>query len=109
MLNENKLYTEIKKAFDETLPTAFEHAMKSTFIGSTTYADDMAKQFGKSINDAISDPLAKRLAAAIDYYVRNADIYGTVITVGGPMTQMAKIESPLPLTNGKIPNTLGIK
>ena len=109
MLNENTLYREIKAAFNETFPTAFEHALKSTFAEQSEIGDEVAKQFGKSIDDAISDPLAKRLAAAIDYYVRNANIYGTIITVGSPVTQTAVISSPTPLTNGKIPNTLGIQ
>ena len=109
MLNENTLYREIKAAFNETFPTAFENALKSTFSEQSEIGDEVAKQFGKSIDDAISDPLAKRLAAAIDYYVRNANIYGTIITVGSPVTQTAAISSPTPLTNGKIPNTLGIQ
>lgn len=108
MLNEQKLYKEIKAAFNETFPTAFQHALKTTFPGQSSVGDDVAKQFGKSIDEAISEPLAKRLAAAIDYYVRNANVYGTIITVGSPVTQTAVINSPTPLTNGKIPNTLGI-
>ena len=44
------------------------------------------------------------------YYVRNIEISGTVITVGGPMTQTAKINGmPTPILNGVVPNTLGIK
>ncbi|MBO5005630.1 MAG: hypothetical protein J6D03_10520 [Clostridia bacterium] len=108
MLNQEKLFKEIKKAFDETFPTAFEHALKSTFPTATSVGNDIAKQFGKSINESISEPLAQRLAAAIDYYVRNANIYGTIITVGSPTTQMANINSPKTLTNGKVPNTLGL-
>ena len=109
MLNENKLYKEIKASFNETFPTAFEHAFRTTFPEQSAAGNEVAKQFGKSIDDAISDPLAKRLAAAIDYYVRNANVYGTIITTGSPVTQMAAISSPTPLTNGKIPNTFGIQ
>lgn len=108
MLNEQKLYQEIKKAFDETFPSAFENAILTTFPGQSSTGKDIAKQFGKSVNDAIAEPMAKRIAAAIDYYVRNIDVYGTIITTGSPVTQTAIINSPMPLTNGKIPNTLGV-
>ena len=63
----------------------------------------------ETLTEKVIDPLAKRLAAAIDYYVRNANVYGTIITTGSPVTQMAAISSPTPLTNGKIPNTFGIQ
>jgi hypothetical protein len=50
------------------------------------------------------------MAQAIDYYTKNAQIFGTVITMGSPTTQTAMINStPMPATNGSIPNTLGIK
>ena len=46
---------------------------------------------------------------AIDYYVKNMNITGTIITAGSPSTQVAKISpAPTPITGGKIPNTLGI-
>ena len=109
MLNEKKLCEEIQKAFEETLPAAFEQAMLTTFPGTSDVGSDIAKQFGKSLNDAISEPLAQRLAAAIDYYVRNITIYGTLITYGAPTTHTCSINSPSPLTNGKVPNSLGIK
>jgi len=49
------------------------------------------------------------LAEAIDYYIKNADITGTIITVGNKFTQTAKINPPgTPVMGGKIPNTLGI-
>ena len=71
--------------------------------------DNIAKKFGETVNDLISEPMAQRLAAAIDYHVRSANIYGTIITVGSMVTQTAVVNSPSPLTNGKVPNTLGIK
>jgi hypothetical protein len=109
MLNEDKLYKNILELLNNTLPTAFEYALLATFPGMSETGSDIAKKFGESIDTAISDAIAKGLASAIDCYVKNADIYGTVITVGSPTTQTAKIESPSVLTNGKVPNTLGLK
>ena len=108
MLKEPKLKQEIKKAFDETLPAAFEQAFLLTYPEKSKIGSKIAKQFGEVINDLVSEPLAERLAAAIDYHIRSANVYGTIITTGSPVTQMAFVNSPSPLTNGKIPNTLGI-
>ena len=109
MLKVDKLEKEIKKAFDETLPGALEQAMLSIFPEKTSTGDDIAKNFGEAVTDLISEPLAQRLAAAIDYHVRSATIYGTIVTVGSMVTQTAVVNSPSALTNGKVPNTLGIK
>ena len=109
MLKVDKLEKEIKKAFDETFPGALEQAMLMIFPEQSKTGDNIAKKFGETVNDLISEPMAQRLAAAIDYHVRSANIYGTIITVGSMVTQTAGVNSPSPLTNGKVPNTLGIK
>lgn len=109
MLNVKTLEEELKKAFSETLPLAFEEAMKSTFPQDSELGADIAKTFGEVIDDLVSESLAQRIAAAIDYHIRSATIYGNIITVGGPTTQYATINSPSPLTNGVLPNSLGIK
>lgn len=109
MLKVDQLEKEIKKAFDETLPGALEQAMLMIFPEQSKTGDSIAKKFGETANDLISEPLAQRLAAAIDYHVRSADIYGTIITIGSMVTQTAVVNSPSALTNGKVPNTLGIR
>ncbi len=109
MLKVDKLESEIKKAFDETFPGAFEQAILTIFPEKSKTGDDMAKEFGETVTELISEPMAQRLAAAIDYHVRSADIYGTIITVGSMVTQTAMVNSTSPLVNGKVPNTLGIK
>ena len=108
MLKVDKLEQEIKKAFDETLPGALEQAVLLLFPEKTNTGDNIAKKFGETVNDLVSEPIAQRLAAAIDYHVRSATIFGTIITVGSMVTQTAVINSPSALTNGKVPNTLGI-
>lgn len=109
MLKLDKLEKEIKKAFDETLPGAFEKGLRMTFPKDSKSGDEISKEFGKLINDMLAEPLAQRLAAAIDYHVRSIDIYGNLITNGPPTTHFCMINSPSPLTNGKVPNTLGVR
>lgn len=109
MLNVARLKQEIQKAFDETLPPAFEQGFLQLVPQSSQDSKDRAKQFGETINNLISEALADRIANAIDYYVKNAQIFGTIITVGSMVTQTAMINStPTPAVNGSVPNTLGI-
>lgn len=109
MLKIDKLEEEIKKAFEETIPMAMERTLQMTFPKDSKVGDKMAKEYGDLMCEMIAGPLAKRLAAAIDYHVRSAEIYGTLITTGAPTTHFCTISSPAPLTNGKVPNSLGIR
>lgn len=109
MLKVDKLEEELKKAFEETIPMAFERALQMTFPKDSKIGDEMAGEYGKLLGEMIAEPLAKRLAAAIDYHVRSAEVYGTLITTGAPTTHYCNISSPSPLTNGKMPNSLGIR
>ena len=109
MLNVKTLEEELKKAFSETLPLAFEEAMKSTFPQDSELGADIAKTFGEVIDDLVSESLAQRIAAAIDYHIRSATIYGNIMTAGSPTVHYATINSPSPLTNGVLPNSLGRK
>lgn len=109
MLKVNELEKALTTAFEEVLPSALEEAFIHVLPCSSDDGNKKAKEFGQCISDMVSEPLGQRIANAIDYYIKNADIYGTVITVGSPSTQTAKIESPSPMVNGKLPNTLGIK
>lgn len=111
MLNLSGLEADLKACFDETLPSAFEEAMLATLPQKSEIGDNMAKQFGETICDLLSESWAKRIASAIDYYIKSGSIYGTIITVGSPTTQTAVI-SPMNLGNpasGSVPNTLGIQ
>ena len=110
MLNLTGLEKDITDAFKETLPGAFEQAMQETFPEKSAAGAEIAKKFGETITDLIAEPLGKRLASAIDYYVKSGSIKGTIITVGSMVTQTAML-SPVNLGNpiaGSVPNTLGI-
>lgn len=109
MLKKDKLKQEIQSAIEDILPPALEQGMKHTFPRNTKSGDTSAQNFAETVTKLLAEPLASALAAAIDYHVRSAEIYGTVITVGSPSSQVARINSPSPLTNGKVPNSLGIK
>lgn len=110
MLNLSGLEQDITNAFKETLPGAFEQALSETFPEKSKAGSEMAKQFGETITELIAEPLGKRIASAIDYYVKSGSIKGTIITVGSMVTQTAVL-SPVNLGNpiaGSVPNTLGI-
>ena len=109
MLKPDILEDNIRKALDEYLPIAFEEAIKVIMPRNTTEVDDLCKQFGQTVADVLSEPLASSLAAAIDYYVKNISITGQIITTGSPVSQTSLISSsPIPVQNGVIPNTLKI-
>lgn len=110
MLKPDVLKNQLKDLFNATIPTAFEQAMLQLQPERSESGDAIAKKIGETLDEMLSEKWAETIAQAIDYYVKNAQIFGTVITVGSPTTQTAMINStPMPATNGAIPNTLGIK
>lgn len=109
MLNPNDLKSQIKAALSEYLPAAIETCILNRYPIRSEQAEEEAKSFAKTFDELVSEPLAESLANAIDYYVKNITITGTIITVGGMFSQVANIApAPMPATAGKIPNTLGI-
>ena len=108
-LNKETLKKEIQEAIEDVLPGALQQGLISIQPRNTEVGQEAAEKFAKTITELLAEPLATALAAAIDYHVRSAEIYGTINTIGGPSSQMATIVSPTPLTNGKTPNSLGIK
>lgn len=110
MLKPDVLKQNLLDLFNETLPVAFEQAFLELMPEKTDAGSEAAKKFGETVKKLLAEQWAETIAQAIDYYVKNAQIFGTVITVGSPTTQTAMINStPMPATNGSIPNTLGIK
>ena len=109
MLNKQTLQKEIQGAIEELLPNALREGLKSTFYRETESGNKMADRFASVVTELFAQPFSEALAAAIDYHVRSASIYGTIVTVGSMVTQTANVNSPSPILNGKVPNTLGIK
>lgn len=109
MLNKNDLKTQIQAALSNTIPKALSQCMINSAGVESDAVNQMAKEFEETFDELVSEPLAESLAGAIDYYVKNATITGTIITVGSMTTQTAAISpAPNPVSAGKIPNTLGI-
>ena len=113
MLNNMQLKADLKNTFSQILPNAIEICMRSTFTEMTDESQKLCAEFAERFDDMVSDALAERMADIIDQYVKSACIYGTIITTGSPVTQMAMI-NPGGVVNvanpvaGKIPNILGI-
>lgn len=110
MLNVDDLEKSLKKAMENVLVPGIEALIKQYQPHESELGNTKAKAFADGFKDMIVPSLAALYASAIDYYVKNAQIFGTIITVGSPTTQTASINSTsVPTTNGAIPNTLGIK
>lgn len=107
-LDQGKLKDNIKQAFDETLPNAIETGLLEMLPDVNKTGNSMAKNVAKTINELISEPLAERLSAAIDYYVRTADVHGKMMimggTVGGPYSQTL---IPITVSASTIPVGMG--
>ena len=100
---------QIKTALSNTLPVALEQCILDLIGVESKVGTEMAQKFKETFDDMVSGTLAELLAGAIDYYIKNASITGTIITSGSPVSQMATIIPPSsPMIGGKIPNTLGI-
>lgn len=110
MLNVNDLESQIKSALSNIIPNAIKECKLAELTEESDLGKEKAEEIAKLFDELVSEQLAKCIAGAIDYYVKNAQIYGTIITAGSPVTQTAVIMSqPMPTVNGAIPNTLGIK
>lgn len=109
MLKVDHLASQIQSALSSIITPALEECLiENSPITSESLRND-AKKFAQTFDKLVSENLAKSLANAIDYYIRTADITGTIITNGSPTTHMASIVPPAtPISGGKIPNTLGI-
>lgn len=94
--------------FDDLLPNAFAQALDETFSEKSKKGTEISKKFGETINELLSEDMSTQMAEIIDAYIKNANIHGTVITMGSAFTQTASINSPNVILNGKVPNTLKI-
>ena len=109
MLDVDKLKNELKDGISNIVVPAIEEVIKLQFPIQSSDGDELAKEMSDAFDELVSEALAEVIANAIDYYVKNISITGMIITNGSPTTQIATItSSSTPITNGKIPNTLGI-
>lgn len=109
MLKSEDLKSQLQKAFETYIPQAIERCKLEEYPSETNVGNDKAKKFANTFSELLSEPLANAISEAIDSYIKNASITGTIITTGSPVTQTSIITSmKTPIVNGKIPNTLGI-
>ena len=110
MLDKDTLKENLANGISTIVRPAIEECFKRMWPSKSNIGDSYAEAFANNFDEMVSDQLAEVFAAAIDYYVKNIEIFGTVITVGSPTTQTAQINGmSTPLLNGAIPNTLGIR
>jgi len=110
MLKVNDLESQLKTALKNIIPPAIEQCKLAEYPMDSELGKSRAKAFADSFDELVSEQLAQLIANAIDYYVKNISITGTIITVGSMVTQTAMIApAPTPVVAGAIPNTLGIK
>jgi len=109
MLNVNGLKEQIMQTIKDVIIPAVKEIELARQPIKTDVGEKQAAQIAETFDELVTEPLADNLAHAIDYYIKNMSITGTIITVGSPVTQTAVITSmPTPVANGKVPNTLGI-
>ena len=108
MLNVNKLKSEIADGIRNIVIPAIE-TIELCKYPTSKLAEKSAKETAVMFDELVTDSLSEVIANAIDCYIKNMNITGTIITVGTPVTQTAVISpAPTPITGGKIPNTFGI-
>jgi len=109
MLKVDDLQSQLEVAIRNTVTPTIKQMVLQLMPEKTKEGDELAERISQTFDDLVSESLSTLMAQAIDYYVKNASITGTLITVGSPVTQVANVFSmPTPVLNGVIPNTLGI-
>ena len=109
MLKVDDLQSQLEVAIRNTVTPTIKQMVLQLMPEKTKEGDELAERISQTFDDLVSESLSTLMAQAIDYYVKNASITGTLITVGSPVTHVANVFSmPTPVLNGVIPNTLGI-
>ena len=110
MLKVGDLESQIEAALNSTLPKAIETCKLGEFPEDSDMGKEHAKKVADTFKEMVCPQLAKLLAGAIDYYVRNAKIFGKfmilgISTVGSPTAQAQVV--PLNISVDTLPTGLG--
>ena len=109
MLNVDGLKEQIMQTIKDVIIPAIKEIELARQPNKSEIGEQQAEQIANTFDELVTEPLAKLIASAIDYYIKNATITGTLITVGSPFTQLCVVApAPTPMHAGKTPNTLGI-
>lgn len=110
MLDRNTLKEHIANGISTIVCPAIKECILRSYPVESDIGNATAEKFANNFDELVADQFAEIIASAIDYYIKNAELYGTIITTGTPFTQTAVLTpTPVPISNGKIPNTIGIK
>lgn len=110
MLDVDTLTDQIYTGIQNVIVPAIKTMIRSGYPKNSDIGDEVSEEQSNVFDELVSKQFAEILANAIDYYVKNIAIEGTIITNGSPTTQVAKITAnKVPQVNGKIPNSLGIR
>jgi hypothetical protein len=110
MLSEQLLKANITQAVYKHTKNAAQRAMMSMQTEKSEAFEMAAENFAETFAVLLAEPLATEMASAIYSFVKNAEIYGTLITTGSPAMQTVVVNStPVPVANGAVPQTLGIR
>ena len=105
MLNVDGLKDNIKQMIQDIVIPAIKEIELARQPNKSDIGEKQAEQIAETFDELVSEPLADNLANAIDYYVKNIAITGTIITVGSPTTLLSRsIRMPTPIyTQRKTP------
>ena len=110
MLNPTDLGEYITNSIRTIVCPAIKQCILNSWPEKSDKGDEIAESFANEFDSLVSEELGNAIAQAIDYYIKQIELYGTVITTGTPTTQTAQINGmSVPMINGAVPNTLGVR
>ena len=111
MLEDNKewLAGQIKEIFEQIVGPAINDAIKSQWDTPSKLGIRTADTFEETFIGESAEPFANAFAEALYSFAVNGDITGTIVTIGTPTTQYAKLLELGQIEKGKVPNSLLIE
>lgn len=98
------LYLYSRMAIDNALVSA----LPILYPNASADKDEKMQQFIKTLSEQISVPLSEGIMRMMTYVISQISIEGTIVTVGSPTTQTAKLlVAPTPKMCKKTPNMIG--
>ena len=110
MLDEKVLKDAIENGLKEIGKDALAQAWLAISPSKSDAAERTSENFAEAAMAVLSEPIAYILSSAISGYIKNAELYGEIVTVGPTGTQTAIVNSTsTPTVNGTLINTIGIR
>lgn len=110
MLDVNILKRKIEEGIRTLVVPAIKDMEQHRHPEETKLNNEQRKDVSEIFDEAVTESLADIIANSIDYYVKHIQIMGIIKVEGSPTIQHTNLDSwPLPILNGLLLNTLGIK